>query len=155
LITALPARNAGPSFIENMDRLVDPVPITSKSRRVLELTFAGLEQARIYGIHEPAALRQGLKQLTTPGNLKRAFLKLPVTESQERSDLEELLAITGALDENLRRDLERYLRDFYRQLNNPANPARFVPQLFSTGEPMMSLRDVEEQVRVRSKGDRS
>jgi Helicase conserved C-terminal domain len=144
-----------PSFIENMDRLVDPVPITSKSRRVLELTFAGLEQARIYGIHEPAALRQGLKQLTTPGNLKRAFLKLPVTESQERSDLEELLAITGALDENLRRDLERYLRDFYRQLNNPANPARFVPQLFSTGEPMMSLRDVEEQVRVRSKGDRS
>jgi hypothetical protein len=55
-----------PSFVAHADRLIDPVPITAKSRRVLELTFAGLEQARIYGIHEPAALRAGLRQLTLP-----------------------------------------------------------------------------------------
>ena len=55
-----------PSFVAHADRLIDPVPITAKSRRVLELTFAGLEQGRMYGIHEPAAIAAGLRQLTTP-----------------------------------------------------------------------------------------
>ena len=69
-----------PSFVEHADRLIDPVPITAKSRRVLELTFAGLVQARLYGIHEPAAIAAGLKQLTKPASVRRAFARLPVLE---------------------------------------------------------------------------
>jgi hypothetical protein len=63
-----------------------------------------------------------------------------------------MLSIDGPLDENLRRDLEEYLRRFFRELNDPANSAQWVSDLFSTGEPMMSLRDVEEQVPVYSRG---
>lgn len=143
-----------PSFVAHADRLIDPVPITAKSRRVLELTFAGLEQGRLYGIHEPAALAARLRQLTKPAAVRRAFGRLPVLEQGELDDLVEMLAFSGPLDENLRRDLGEYVREFFRALNDPASNAEWVSELFSTGEPMLSLRDVEEQAPVKSGGGR-
>ncbi|PZF83952.1 helicase [Jiangella anatolica] len=143
-----------PSFVGHADRLIDPIPITAKSRRVLELTFAGLVQARLYGIHEPAAIAAGLRQLTKPGPVRSAFNRLPVLEAAELQALVDMLNFDGPLDENLRRDLEAYLREFYRALNDPASSAEWVKQLFSTGEPMRSLRDVEAQAPVFSRGGR-
>jgi hypothetical protein len=143
-----------PSFVGHADRLIDPVPITAKSRRVLELTFAGLVQARLYGIHEPAAIAAGLRQLTQPAPVRRAFARLPVLEPDELRALVDMLDFDGPLDENLRRDLEAYLREFYRALNDPASAAQWVSELFPTGEPMRSLRDVEAQAPVFSRGGR-
>lgn len=143
-----------PAFVANADRLIEPVPITAKSRRVLELTFAGLEHARILGIHESDALAAGLRQLTRPAAVRRAFNRLPVPEPEELRALIETLQFEGPLDENLRRDLTEYVREFYRALNDPASAAEWVRQLFPTGEPMMSLRDVEQQATVYSRGDR-
>jgi|GEM_PF-2775224 len=94
-----------PSFVRHADRLIDPVPITARSRRVLELTFPGLLQGLIYGAHEPAALAAGLKQLTVPAAVRRAFSALPVLEQTELANLVGLLGFTGPLDENLRLDL--------------------------------------------------
>jgi hypothetical protein len=144
-----------PSFIQHMDRLVDPVPITAKSRRVLELTFSGIEQGRLYGIHEPAALAQGLRQLTVPVSVRRAFARLPVREADELRAIIELLEFNGPLDENLRRDLTEYVRRLYVALNDPASTAQWVSDLFPTGGPMSSLRDVEVQVPVYSRGGTS
>ena len=143
-----------PSFVTHADRLIDPVPITARSRRVLELTFAGLVQARMYGIHEPAALAAGLRQLTKPAPVRRAFTQLPVPEPSELQALTDMLGFHGPLDENLRNDLTSYLREFYRALNDPASTADWVSELFPTGEPMRSLRDVEEQAPVISRGDK-
>jgi hypothetical protein len=141
--------------VAHADRLIDPVPITAKSRRVLELTFAGLEQGRVYGIHEPAAIAAGLKQLTKPGPLRRAFTRLPVLEDRELDALIDMLDFDSPLDENLRRDLANDLREFYRALNDPASAAEWVSDLFPGGAPMRSLRDVEEQAPVFSRGGRS
>ncbi len=141
-----------PSFVAHADRLIDPVPITAKSRRVLALTFAGLMQARIYGIHEPAAIAAGLRQLTKPEPTRRAFARLPVLEPLELEALIDMLDFDGPLDENLRLDVAAYLREFYRALNDPASTAEWVSELFPTGEPMRSLRDVEEQAPVFSRG---
>jgi hypothetical protein len=135
-----------------MDRLIDPVPITSKSRRVLELTFSGLEQGRMYGIHEPQALAQGLRQLTLPAAVRRAYARLPVMEADELAALVDMLEFSGPLDENLRQDLSNYVRQFYRALNDPAGAAQWVSDLFPGGDPMRSLRDVEEQIPVYSRG---
>ncbi len=144
-----------PSFVAHADRLIDPVPITAKSRRVLELTFAGLVQGRLYGIHEPAALAAELSQLTTPATVKRAFAKLPVHESRELEALIDMLGFDGPLEANLRNDITVYLREFYRALNDPASTATWVSDLFSTSAPMRSLRDVEKQAPVISRGSRS
>jgi len=118
------------------------------------LTFAGLVQARLYGIHEPAAVAAGLKQLTKPAAVRRAFGRLPVLEGNELEALIDMLQFDGPLDENLRRDLSGYLREFYRALNDPASAAEWPSELFSTGEPMRSLRDVEQQAPVFSRGGR-
>jgi hypothetical protein len=139
-----------PSFVAHADRLIDPVPLTAKSRRVLELTFPGLVQGRLYGIHEPAALAAGLRQLTKPLAVRRAFARIPVLEPDELDEIIRMLGSVGPLDENLRRDLEAYLREFFRGLNDPASTAEWVSELFTTGEPMLSLRDVEEQAPVKS-----
>lgn len=144
-----------PSFVAHADRLIDPVPITAKSRRVLELTFAGLEQGRIYGIHEAAALAAGLKPLTKPAPVRRAFGRLPVLEQGELDDLIAMLDFSGPLDENLREDLANYMREFFRALNEHASNVEWVSELFPTGEPMSSLRDVEEQAPVKSSGGRT
>ncbi len=141
-----------PSFVEHMDRLIDPVPITSKSRRVLALTFAGLELGRLFGIHEPAALAQGLRQLTVPAAVRKAFADLRVLEPNEFQALVDMLGFNGPLDENLRRDLADYVRGLYRALNDPASTAQLVSDLFPTGGPMKSLRDVEEQIPVYTRG---
>ena len=143
-----------PSFVAHADRLIDPVPITAKSRRVLELTFAGLAQGRIYGIHEPQALAAGLQQLTTPTALRRAFSRLPVIEGAELAAFVEMLRFDGPLDENLRRDLEGYVREFWRAVNDPVSNSKPVWELYPTGEPMRSLRDVEEQAPVYNRGGR-
>ncbi len=141
-----------PSFVEHADRLIDPVPITSKSRRILELTFAGLEQGRIYGVHEPQAITRGLQPLTLPDRLRRGFDQLRVTEAAEVQALIEMLGFGGPLDENLRRDLEEYVRQFFRALRDPSTTAQWVSDFFPTGSPMRSLRDVEAQVPVYSRG---
>src|SRR5262249_43056518 len=80
-----------PSFVENMDRLVEPIPITARSRRILELTYPGLEQARVYGIYEPDALARGLRPLTIPTRLRQAFAQLGLTEQRELRELVEML----------------------------------------------------------------
>lgn len=84
--------------------------------------------------------------------MRRAFARLPVLEPAELTALVAMLAFTGPLDENLRQDLETYLREFFRALNDPANSAQWVDDLFPTGKPMLSLRDVEEQAPVYSRG---
>ncbi len=38
-------------FVEHGDRFVEPIPITKRSRRVLERTLPGLEMARLLHIH--------------------------------------------------------------------------------------------------------
>ena len=140
-----------PSFIRHMDRLVDPVPITSKSRRVLELTFSGIEMGRIQGIHEPTAVVQGLKQLTTVPNLRRAFTSLGINEDDELQAMIRTLDYVGPIDANLRDDMEMYFREFYEALNNPAVNADWPSDLFRE-KPMLSLRDVEEQIPIYSRG---
>jgi hypothetical protein len=144
-----------PSFVLHADRLIDPVPITAKSRRILELTFSGMEQGRLYGIHEPAALAAGLRQLTMPSAIRKAFSRLPVQEDAELDALIDMLDFGGPLDENLRRDLTAYVREFFRATNDPASTADKVEKLFPTGKPMWSLRDVEQQVPVYDRGGRS
>lgn len=139
------------SFIQHMDRLVDPVPITSRSRRVLELTYAGIQQGRLYGMHEPAALDAGMRQLTIPTAVRHAFAKLPVLEPNEYQDIVDLLGFDGPLDENLRHDLEECVRLFFLNVNTPGFPASFTNELYPTGQPMRSLRDVEPQVPVITK----
>jgi len=69
---------------------------------------------------------------------------------------EDFQAIAGALrirpeDELVYEQLEAWFEGFKRNLSEPPADARFLSDLSPTGEPMTSLRDVEEQAPI--KGD--
>ena len=138
-------------FVEHADRLVDPVPITRRSRRVLELTFPGLLMGRLLGIHEPVALGKRLAPLTQATSVRDAIARLPLLEADERQAYIGMLEATTELDEGIRADIEEDVRLWFRAARNPATPARFPSELLQR-EPMLSLRDVEEQVPVYSRG---
>lgn len=135
-------------IIHHADRLIDPVPITRKSRRVLDVTFAGLFSARVLGVHEPRALKNRLQPLTTVARIRAGFDKLTVLEEDEYEALVDLLGIRSPLDENIRADLRALVRATFRAINDPATNARFLSDALPNGGPMLSLRDVEDQVPV-------
>lgn len=137
---------AFPQFVSHGDRFVEPIPITRKSRRVLERTISGLELARITLVHEPATG----DRITTIKALNNAVGKNPDLLQQDE------LAIASALglkeeDEFMRDQLHKWFIMFDRNLREPPADSRFPSDLSPTGHPMTSLRDVEEQAPV--KGD--
>lgn len=137
-------------FVTQGDRFVEPVPITRRSRRVLERTIAGFELARILAIHEfssPAAL-------TTVKRLREYFQNHGIGAEDEIDAVVDALGLTGELDEYMRDDLRFWFEGFFRNLNDPAGTFTFPSDLAPLGGPMISLRDVEEQAPILGLVDR-
>ena len=132
-------------FILQGDRFIEPVPVTRRSRRVLQRTAAGLELARILHIYEARSQRA----LTTVRSLRQYFGDAEIGEDQELQALIHLLGLTGDLDAPMRGDLETWVEAFFGNLLDPAGEFRFPSDLCPWGGPMISLRDVEEQAPIR------
>lgn len=133
------------AFVRQGDRFVEPVPVTRRSRRVLERTLPGLELARVLAVHEP----RSLKSLATVKSLREYCEGHEINASSEFAALVDALGLTDPLDERLREDAERWLEEYFHHLFEPVGSARF-PGDLCPGErrPMLSLRDVEEQAPV-------
>jgi hypothetical protein len=131
-------------YVSQGDRFVEPVPISRRSRRVLEQTVAGLELARLLMIHEP----QSTKPLTTLRTLSEYMRTGNFSIDTEVEAIAAYLGLTSAADQNAISDLRLWLQRFRRNVEDPLPNTRFVGQASPTGEPMLSLRDVEEQVPI-------
>lgn len=131
-------------FIEQGDRFVEPIPVTSRSRRVLDRTIAGLELARLLMIHEANA---GVA-LTTVKAFKSYVSRGKFDIDDECDSLIELLGLKSELDEPMRYDLKKWFEGLRQNILVPPNEARFPSDLSPSGSPMLSLRDVEKQVPV-------
>lgn len=130
-------------FVEQGDRFVEPVPITRRSRRVLERTIAGLEHARMLMIHEP---KSGMA-LTTPNRVREYLRKGGVTMESELEAIIAALGLEGELDEPMKRDLRDWFRSWKRNLDTPPPNTQFTQDLYPSGT-MRSLRDVEKTVPI-------
>ena len=131
-------------FVQQGDRFVEPIPITRRSRRVLEKTIAGLVLARILAVHEA----RGREALTTVSKLRAYFVKNGVTENSEREAVVQMLGFDGNLDEALRNDLQKWFRRFFENLRDPGGTFKWPSDLSPTGKAMRSLRDVEEEAPI-------
>jgi hypothetical protein len=129
-------------FVEQGDRFVEPVPITRRSRRVLDRTIAGLMLARVYAIHEP---RSGMS-LASLKKLREYVIHGGIDFDRERDILLKCLGIDSEHDPDLVSDLEKWFRSFQRNILQPLPDHKFPGDASPSGPPMMSLRDVEEQV---------
>jgi hypothetical protein len=131
-------------FIEQGDRFVEPIPVTRRSRRVLDRTVAGLELARLLLIHEATS---GMA-LTTVRALKKYVDSGKFDVMTEYEALIGALGLSSDLDEPLKKDLRAWFDEFGQNLQVPPNDVRFPSDLSPSGPPMLSLRDVEKQIPV-------
>lgn len=131
-------------FVDQGDRFVEPIPITGNSRRVLERTIAGLAFARLLMLHEPRA--GGSLALA-----RKVRDYLARTPNFERSEIDAVCLALRFDDESnptLREEVQKWYHHLISEVNDPANAGAFANSLGMYGSPMMSLRDVEEQVEV-------
>lgn len=131
-------------YVAQGDRFVEAIPITRRSRRVLERTTAGIELARINLIYEPRSARS----LVKIADLRRWLEANGISAESEFDVVAEALHLEEPLDEPLRQTLRDWMEMFFNSLRTPAGQARFASHLCPK-PPMMSLRDVEEQVPIR------
>jgi hypothetical protein len=130
-------------FVEHGDRFVEPIPITRRSRQVLDRTIAGQEMARLLLLHEP---RAGYA-LTLITSLKKYLTSNPGALDDDQASILDTIA-PGALDVGLRTDIGVWFDSFKRNLRSPPANAKFPSDASQSGGPMVSLRDVEEAVPV-------
>jgi hypothetical protein len=135
-----------PQFVRQGDRFVEPIPITRRSKRVLERTAAGLLMGRLLHVHE---MKWG-KALTTVKSLREYAAGGNFDLDEEFDALVDLLRIDDPMDEPVRVALAKWLDEYFENLDDTTLPARFPSELCSAGHgPMRSLRDVEQQAPVR------
>ena len=136
---------AFPQYIGQGDRFVEPIPITGHSRSVLERTLPGLAFARILLLHEPAAGRSVAKA--------RALRKYLDAHhdfcNDESTAICEMLGYTDEMTSELSDDVRWWYERFAANLGDPANASEWSNSLGPRDGPMLSLRDVEEQVEIR------
>jgi Helicase conserved C-terminal domain len=130
-------RHFGP-YVRQGDRFVDPIPITRRSRRVLDLTIPGVVAARTLMIHEPASKQR----LSTPPKLRDYARNAKLTPAGEAAIVAAVLGLDGTEDALHRQQITDWLRAWFAELEDPTTKARFNGEL-GPNPPMRSLRDVE------------
>ena len=125
-------------YVRQGDRFVDPIPITRRSRRVLDLTIAGVISARTLMIREPASRQR----LSTPAKLRDYARDSGMTSSMEAEAVAAILSLDGTEDTLHREQITAWVRAWFADLEDPTSKARFIGEI-GPRSPMRSLRDVE------------
>lgn len=130
-------------YVEQGDRFVDPIPVTRRSRRVLDLTLPGLVAARTLMIREPASRRA----LTTVARLREYADESDMTAPVEAQTIIELLGFDGEEDTLHRDQIMQWMTNWFANLRDLSLSKEF-PKVLGAREPMRSLRDVEPTVPI-------
>jgi hypothetical protein len=139
-------------YVEQGDRFIEPIAITRRSRRVLERTFPGMFSARVLGIHEAKRVRAEGKNISMARALRQYAASAPILEDAEFAELCDALGLDPDAPSPLAEELRRQLRLTFQEVNNPASRAHNVSELLPA-PPMLSLREVETQIEIRSRDD--
>ena len=130
-------------FVEQGDRLVEPIPVTGRSRRVLARTLPGLETSRMLHVHAPK-----YDQFTTVRHARPAIQRGELEVGIERDAVVGYVGYDAARESEHIQDIEAGIDRYFDRMQAPTTKAStWVGKCWPRG-PMNSLRDVEEQVVV-------
>jgi hypothetical protein len=136
-------------FVEQGDRFVEPIPITKRSRRILERTLPGLEMSRLLHIHAPSF--EG--RFTTVKAVQHSLEVGEIVPSEEKDALVEYLDFDPVTEEEHIADIDDVLDRYFDRLSAPGQRITDWYGNVWPKKPMTSLRDVEESVPVYLKRD--
>jgi hypothetical protein len=131
-------------YVRQGDRFVEPIPITSRSRRVLDRTLPGMKEAVRSHVHERATGR-ALTTIRALGDFARGGGMNVDSEVQE---LLRILGLDPTTDERLCCCVREWVEEYHRSLLNPTGSIKWPADCSPTNKPMISLRDVEEQAPI-------
>ena len=135
-------------FVEQGDRFVEPIPITKRSRQVLDRTIPGLALARILMLHEA----ESGQSLVMAKSFRQYASNSNFNIEEEYTRLFETLQLDGELDTPLKNDIIEWFELLKQNIDILPKDANFLSDLMpSERGAMMSLRDVETQVRIIGK----
>jgi superfamily II DNA or RNA helicase len=132
-------------FVRQGDRFVDPIPITRRSRRVLDLTIPGVVGARTLMIREPAS-KQSLSIIP---KLREYARDSGMTPAGESAAVSHVLGFDGEEDALHRDQIADWLAGWFADLQDPAAKG-FLNDL-GARPPMISLRDVEASAPIHER----
>ncbi|MEV6830408.1 helicase-related protein [Amycolatopsis sp. NPDC051102] len=134
------------AFVRQGDRFVDPIPVTRRSRRVLDLTLPGLAEARRLQVHEPASG----EPLTMIKKYQEFLERQDITATSEGAVAMKALGFKPDIDTKLYGYIQQWMERWADGLKFPAPDARWPNDaLPDTKRPMRSLRDVEPSAPIR------
>ena len=138
-------------FVEQGDRFVEPIPITKRSRRVLRRTIPGLQAARLLHIHAYSVP----DRFTTVAHLRQRIAAKKFSPEAEGEALNTYLNFDEITEADHRRDVRNDVNSYAERVKRPTTEAKdwYVKVWPKNRQPMMSLRDVEEQVPVHLRRD--
>lgn len=138
-------------FVEQGDRFVEPIPITKRSRRVLRRTVPGLQAARLLHIHAYSAP----DRFTTVAHLRQRIAAKKFSAETEGAALNAYLNFDEITEADHRGDVQKDIDSYAERVQRPTTEAKdwYVKVWPKNRQPMMSLRDVEEQVPVHLRRD--
>ena len=136
-------------FVEQGDRFVEPIPITKRSRRVLERTIPGLEMSRLLHIHAPSF--EG--RFTTVQAVRHSLQVSEIVPSTEKEALVGYLKFDPVTEEDHIADIDNALDRYFDRLSAPGQRLTEWYGSVWAKKPMTSLRDVEEPIPVHLKRD--
>jgi len=131
-------------FVEHGDRFVEPIPITKRSRRVLERTVSGLEMSRLLHIHAP----KFAGRFTTVQAVRHSLEVGEIDPSAEKAAIVRYLQFDPVSEEEHIGDIDDALDRYFDRLAAPGVPLFTWFGMVWNKKPMTSLRDVEEQAPV-------
>jgi hypothetical protein len=102
-------------FVEHGDRLVEPIPITNRSRRVLERTLSGLEMARLLHVHAPAVSGRS----TTAAAVSKALAAGELHPEHEARAIATYLAYDPVTEEEHIADIRDGLDRYWERVTSP------------------------------------
>jgi hypothetical protein len=110
-------------YVRQGDRFVDAIPITRRSRRVLELTIARIVNARTLMIREPASKQR----LSMPQSLREYARNTGMTPEAEAEAIAAILNLDGAEDSLHREQIVEWLKAWFAELRDPTTKAKSTP----------------------------
>lgn len=130
-------------FVEQGDRFVEPIPITGRSRRVLERTLPGVEMGRLLHVHGAREQR-----FTTAANARQAMSRGDLAVDEEINSVVNYLGYDSEREAEHIGDVRDGLERYFDRLGAPTTKStEWIGNVWRS-KPMTSLRDVEDQVTV-------
>jgi len=141
-------------FHEYLDRLVEPVPVNRWSKMGITRSLPGVFLGLILQVYGPVFEIQKRMKLIWTNQVAKAIQNGDLKEDDVLEKLRKIYGVSEARDlsKSISRQIEELVETFFSEIVSGQDSERYVWDALKRYPPMRSLRDIDEQVEIETKG---